>query len=54
MSETCTCLNGDMWRCIDGRVYGPCSSEQCGGVCEYDGGCPCSLHQTDPDHRPTR
>lgn len=36
---------GDMERCIDGRLYGPCSSPDCGGVCEFYGSC------TSPDCR---
>lgn len=36
---------GDMERCIDGRIYGPCSSPDCGGVCEYYSPC------TSPDCR---
>lgn len=24
----------DDYRCINGRIYGPCESEFCGGVCD--------------------
>jgi hypothetical protein len=37
----CICPNDDFWRCLDGDVYGPCSSDMCYGVCEYDGSCTC-------------
>jgi hypothetical protein len=40
-TAACTCLDDGMWRCVDGDVYGPCSSGLCGGVCEYDGRCTC-------------
>lgn len=39
----CWCLAGDTWCCIKGEVYGPCSSDACGGVCEAEGRCPCDL-----------
>jgi hypothetical protein len=58
-ADTCTCPNGDTWRCILGSVYGPCSSPDCGGVCTYEGYCTCTLHKwpnglgkDDPDHEP--
>jgi hypothetical protein len=44
----CTCPDDDSFRCIDGDVYGPCSSPDCYGVCEYEGYCTCPLH-TWPD-----
>lgn len=31
-------------RCIDGIVYGYCSSDLCYGVCEYLGMCDCQCH----------
>lgn len=36
--------DGEMWRCIDGRVFGPCDSEYCYGVCEFKGNCTCECH----------
>lgn len=30
---------GDEYLCIEGRIYGPCDSEHCGGVCEDHGDC---------------
>lgn len=30
---------GDEYLCIEGRIYGPCGHEDCGGVCEYYGEC---------------
>ena len=24
----------DVYLCINGRIYGPCSSEECNGVCD--------------------
>lgn len=24
----------DVYLCINGRIYGPCSSEECDGVCD--------------------
>jgi hypothetical protein len=51
VSETattaCTCPDDDWWHCIDGEVYGPCSSGECGGVCTYDGRCtpPATVHK---------
>jgi len=46
----CTCPDGDTWACIDGIVYGPCTSERCSGVCEQDGTCECTAEQ----HKPGR
>ena len=39
--EWCPCGHGhpDLYRCIAGRVYGPCDDENCGGVCEWTGDC---------------
>ena len=30
--------------CIEGRLYGQCDWPGCGGVCEYQGQCPCPCH----------
>lgn len=41
--DWCPCghaVGCEMTRCIAGRVYGPCSSDVCGGVCEFEGDCP--------------
>lgn len=38
-------LNGESWACIEGRVYGPCSAENCYGVCEHEGDCRCDCHK---------
>lgn len=42
----CACdLDGDWWACIEGRVYGPCESEWCYGVCESVGACDHECHR---------
>jgi hypothetical protein len=36
VTDGCPCghpLN-DAYRCLNGRIYGPCSSEDCDGVCD--------------------
>jgi hypothetical protein len=38
-------FDGDWRQCIDGRVYGPCEDENCGGVCEIERDCPCDCHK---------
>ncbi len=44
--DDCLCgLDGELWRCINGTVYGPCVSEHCGGVCEHVGRCDCDCHR---------
>jgi len=52
----CTCPGGpnDRWEgeqvaCIAGTVYGPCTEDVCGGVCESEGRCDCLLHAS-PTH----
>lgn len=30
--------------CIDGSWYGFCSSDMCGGMCDFQGTCPCPCH----------
>lgn len=35
----------EMWACINGNVYGPCSSENCYGACDLDGKCSCRCHR---------
>lgn len=30
---------GEDYLCIEGRIYGPCDSEFCGGICDYHGVC---------------
>lgn len=40
-------FDGELFMCIDGRVYGPCSHDACGGVCEYHGECECECHTAD-------
>ena len=35
-SDSCPCghdLSG-YYMCLNGRIYGPCSDENCGGVCD--------------------
>lgn len=39
----------DMEACVGGNIYGPCSSEQCGGVCSYVCPCDCECHNKPPD-----
>ncbi len=34
-----------LFMCISGMVYGPCSYEECGGVCEAYGTCECTCHE---------
>lgn len=46
LADVCTCPHDDWWACIDGGVYGPCESEHCYGVCQYEGLCNCPLHET--------
>lgn len=42
----CECgYDGEDWRCIEGRVYGPCGHADCGGVCEYLDDCKHECHQ---------
>lgn len=36
--------DGEWWDCVDGRLWGPCEDERCGGVCEYKGDCRCTCH----------
>jgi len=45
----------DLYRCIELRIYGPCSSEFCGGVCDdtwgtckHDEACLCQEQYADP------
>ena len=43
--EGCVDING-------GEVYGCCTSDLCGGLCEYLGSCPCVCHiLRDPERR---
>lgn len=42
--QTCICPNNDYEKCINGIVYGMCSSEYCEGVCTNIGRCPCPCH----------
>lgn len=39
--EECPCGHpiGDDYLCVGRYVYGPCSDEHCGGVCEIDKDC---------------
>ena len=46
----CTCPDGDLWACVGGTVYGPCSAENCSGVCTDDGACECEADT----HKPGR
>lgn len=39
-----TCSDQGMYGCINGHVYGPCTSDRCGGLCEYVGICDCQCH----------
>lgn len=34
----------DNERCLDGDVYGSCGHENCYGICEWMGNCPCCCH----------
>jgi hypothetical protein len=49
-TSQCTCPDGDLWACIDGTIYGPCTADNCGGVCEVDGYCDCKASE----HKPGR
>ncbi len=52
MTTECLCgLDAELWRCIDGTVYGPCGSEYCGGVCEHVGACDCDCHHNTKEYR---
>lgn len=44
----CDGTDGEEIGCVDGDVYGPCSSEYCGGVCEYVSACDCPCHKSKP------
>lgn len=52
-AERCACGLGssDIYMCIEGVVYGPCESPECGGYCEAtdDCGCPCHKSALDRD-----
>jgi len=38
------CEGNDAWGCLNGEIYGYCTSELCGGLCEYEGTCGCGCH----------
>lgn len=43
----CDCTEerwGEM--CIEGTIYGYCTSDQCGGACDPVGSCPCLCHKS--------
>jgi len=40
--SNCPSPDSDLYMCIDGLVYGPCTSEYCCGVCEIEGDCTCT------------
>ena len=42
------CYGNDMAGCINGDWYGLCPSENCYGLCEYEGRCDCECHATPP------
>ena len=49
--RSCVDSDSDQWDnlwdeegCLDGEVYGYCSSDLCGGLCESFGTCPCTCH----------
>lgn len=42
-------VNGESTACHDGRLYGPCPSEFCGGQCEFIGTCECDCHEEPAD-----
>ena len=46
--SSCTDSDNDEELCIDGMVYGYCSSDLCYGVCELYGTCPCTCHLAHP------
>jgi len=48
---TCDPRGEDFWYCSDGRLYGPCEDERCGGVCEYKGDCECWCHDESETER---
>lgn len=39
------CDEESFGRCIDGILYGWCTSEFCNGVCEMMGDCGCECHR---------
>lgn len=39
------CVTWGLWSCIEGEVYGPCSYEECYGICELVGECDCVCHE---------
>lgn len=48
MTECTDCndeIDSDWYMCIGGVVYGPCTSEWCGGVCEAAYSCDCECHK---------
>ena len=49
--QRCTCPDGDTWACIYGYVYGPCTSDMCGGVCELEGWCDCTATKHKEGHQ---
>jgi hypothetical protein len=40
----CSCKEYDLFMCVDGDIYGPCSWDDCYGACQYDGKCGCVCH----------
>lgn len=48
----CVCPGDDEYRCIRGIVYGPCSSDACGGVCTSEGACTCPVHHREMESSP--
>lgn len=38
------CYGNEDEGCIEGRWYGLCSSENCYGLCEFEGPCGCECH----------
>ena len=48
--ESCEPVPGWSWgdafgdACLDGLIYGPCTSDACQGVCEIRGRCRCACH----------
>lgn len=49
-TKACQCgYDSDWWSCLDGATYGPYEDENCGGVCEYKGDCPCACHKAEAE-----
>jgi len=50
ITDRCPCGLGesDIYMCVEGTVYGPCDSPDCGGYCEATRDCACLCHEAEP------